>query len=122
MNRAKKVERWRPPLNIAMIPQDLKNLPNWVFWRYERDAKGELTKVPYEAKTGNRASSADPGTWSTFEEVMNYLADRKKRIMGIGFVVNQKNGFCGIDLDHCRDPETQFIELWAKEIISSPES
>jgi primase-polymerase (primpol)-like protein len=36
---------------------------------------------------------------------------------GIGFVLTPDDPFAGIDLDHCRDPETGEIEPWASEIV-----
>jgi hypothetical protein len=33
-------------------------------------------------------------------------------------VLTQANPFVGVDLDHCRDPETGAIEKWAREIIA----
>jgi hypothetical protein len=51
--------------NFSLLPDDLKNLPNWVLWRYE-NRNGERTKVPYAALTGERAKSNDPKTWTTF--------------------------------------------------------
>jgi putative DNA primase/helicase len=36
---------------------------------------------------------------------------------GVGFVFCSADPYVGIDLDHCRDPETGEIEEWAREII-----
>ena len=58
-----------PNVNAANIPQELKDRPQWVLWRYEtRD--GKPTKVPYSATTGRRAAVDTPATWATFGQTL----------------------------------------------------
>lgn len=38
--------------------------------------------------------------------------------MRVGFVFTRDDPFVGIDLDHCRDPETGKIKPWALEIVA----
>ena len=46
------------------IPQALRDVPRWVCWRHEARKAGEGgTKIPFDARTGRRASSTDPATW-----------------------------------------------------------
>ena len=95
-----------------MIPAALKALPRWVCWKREtRDRK--LTKVPYDAKTGRKASVTDPATWTTFKAA--FAASPKSD--GVGFVLTADDDIAGVDLDHCRDAETGIIEPWALSII-----
>ena len=42
--------------------------------------------------------------------------------MGIGFVFTADDPFVGVDLDHCRDPETGEVEPWAQEIVDELDS
>lgn len=84
------------PANAAAIPETMKQLPNWVAWRYET-RKGKVTKVPVNPLTRRRASSTDPTTWSTFEQALE-LARRVPDTFGIGFVFQPP--WIGIDLDH----------------------
>lgn len=65
----------------------------WVNWKYEKDEKGKLTKVPYSAMISGRASSTNPNTWSKFE-FLNFTN-------GIGIVFPLEKTILGIDLDHC---------------------
>jgi hypothetical protein len=77
------------------VPQELKDLPNWVGWKLEtRD--GKPTKVPY-SRPGVRAASTNPQDWVNFNDVCNIISSKEK---GIGFVFDG-NGIVGIDLDHC---------------------
>src|SRR5687768_11776763 len=93
------------------ISNELKGLKQFVVWKYEA-RKGKQTKVPYDAKTRRKANTQDPATWVSYETALE--AFRTGTYDGIGFVFTA--GFCGIDLDHCRDPNTGEIAPWALEI------
>jgi hypothetical protein len=100
-----------PP--FSKVPQDLKNAPRWVCWRFE-DRKGKLTKVPLNPTTGKPADVTKQDTWNTFDTVVQtYRACGGD--VGVGFVLG--NGIVGIDLDKCRDPNTGVIEPWATKIV-----
>jgi putative DNA primase/helicase len=68
---------------------------------------GNFTKIPYQIDNVP-ASSTNTGTWNDFESVVK--AYQLNRFDGIGFVVTPTDAYCGIDLDHCRNPETGEIE------------
>jgi len=99
----------------ANIPDELKSVPQWVVWR-AGSRNGRITKVPYNARTHQNASSTDPKTWGSFEIALDALQSNRK-YNGIGFVLSPEDDFIGWDLDHCRDPETGQIEPWAQNII-----
>jgi len=99
----------------AHLPEELKARVAWVCWRLEtRDGKG--TKVPYNARTGKRAKSTDARTWSTFADAVAAAG----RFDGVGICLG--DGLCGVDLDHCRDPETGELEPWAAEVVAELDS
>lgn len=110
------------------VPQCLRESANWVVWKYtpESDPEtGEVTwdKPPYNARTGGLASSTNPQTWSTFEDAMSAYC--RGDWDGVGFVLHrggepgdEVDGLVGIDLDHCRDPQTGALEGWAWEIVA----
>lgn len=111
--------------SAASIPPELKATPHWVAWRYEQriDKKtGELkpTKVPVNPRTGRNASSTDPRTWGTFEQAWSRY--ERDALDGVGFVVTQDAGIVGIDVDHCRDPETGVIDDEALAIVREVDS
>jgi putative DNA primase/helicase len=108
------VAQQSPPEGIP--PQGLIELPQWVAWKMELGKDGRPTKVPYNARTGAKASSTNPQTWADYR-----MAARRAQTpgySGVGFVVSPDDPYTGIDLDHCRDAETGEIEDWAQEIIS----
>lgn len=98
---------------------ELRPLRQWVVWKLERRGdESKPTKVPYDPATGRRASSTEPFSWGGFDEATD--AYNKGGYSGIGFMFG--NGFAGIDLDECRDPETSEIEEWARDVIRIADS
>lgn len=85
------------------IPVELRNIPNWIVWKFENLDQPKPTKVPYDAKTGKLASVSRSETWSTFEQAVAAAP----YCSGIGFVLTSDAGFCCIDLDATEDPELQ---------------
>lgn len=84
----------------ALTIEDMKNSPQWVCWKKEkRDEK--LTKVPYDARTGELASSTNKEDWTDYTTAYKAWKRSNSPYAGIGFV------FCpdllpvmGIDFDH----------------------
>src|SRR5947207_433810 len=66
------------------IPGELRDRPQWVAWRWQRDKRGMWTKVPIDAKTGNHASTTNPATWAEFAQALAYYEAGKAD--GIGYV------------------------------------
>ena len=103
----------------------------WVAWREDeteglRDADGEprKRKVPYNPKSLFKARSNDPSTWGTRAEsekaARRLLA--KGETGGVGVQLGLLDDYagmalCGLDLDSCRDPQTNTIEPWASEVL-----
>jgi putative DNA primase/helicase len=96
---------------LENIPVQLRELPQWVNWRYEfRD--DDWTKVPCIPRTGANAKSNDPSTWATFDE----SARHAQRFDGLGFQFGD-SGFVGVDLDDCRDPVTGKLTPFAEKVV-----
>lgn len=83
-----------------MIPNELKNYPNWVCWKGEPDPSrpGKLRKTPVNAKTGGNAMSNNPDTWSDYETAL--LAS--SNYSGLGFMFSN-SPFFGVDIDDIAD-------------------
>lgn len=92
-----------------MIPDELKQRPQWVTWRREtRD--GKATKVPYRADGRTRASTTDPATWSDYDTA--YVAVEIESLAdGIGYVFTTDDPYVGIDLDDGISPEDRAMIL-----------
>lgn len=100
------------------IPPEMIATKRWVLWKsapvYEagkpkldKDGKPQFTKVPYDAKNGQKADTTDSSTWSTFDEAIARL--NEGGFDGIGFVLghSEETGhtFAGVDIDHLETSE-----------------
>lgn len=82
------------------IPEELKNIDNWVCWRSIPDPNSHsgIRKVPVNPLTGGQAMSNNPQTWSSFDTALHASVNYD----GIGFMF-EGSGMFGVDLDDCRD-------------------
>jgi hypothetical protein len=105
--------------DLASLPDTLRplvSLPHWVCWRWERNEKGKWTKVPYRSDDPSRkASNDDPSTWGTHADAVQRF--REGIVDGIGFNLLASE-YGAIDLDHCRDPNTESVAEWAQNIMN----
>jgi hypothetical protein len=97
----------------SLTIEDLKAQRRWVLWRLE-ERDGKPTKVPYQAN-GAHASSNNPGTWATYDEVLPHRVN----FSGIGVVFGEVDGvhLSGVDLDNCCDAVTGKFTPESKEIV-----
>jgi primase-polymerase (primpol)-like protein len=107
-------------INPSSIPVALRERPQWVLWRIENRG-GAPTKIPYSTD-GPPARSNDPATWAPFDVVLDVFERGGTQYSGIGYVFSESDEFCGIDLDGCRDPETNEWSDWARAIIADLDS
>jgi putative DNA primase/helicase len=108
-------------VNVEGIPPELKELDQWVVWRYE-ERDGKRTKVPYDAKSSGsprRARVNDPSTWAPFETACEAVADTADA--GIAFVFTEDDDFAGVDADDCID-ETGAPNEHARALIRALDS
>lgn len=115
--------RTRPvpkPIQTDAIPQELRDLPQWVGWRYKwkdgaDDKPGEWTKVPIDPHTRKGADTTDPATWGTFDDALTAM--EWSRHDGIGFVFIKPDPYYFADLDRCFDLD--MLAPWAAEIVEA---
>jgi len=93
------------------VPNELKQLRQWVCWRYDSRGGDKPTKVPTTIG-GYDASSTNPRDWYSFEEVVVHAHE----FDGIGFVFSKDDPYCGIDLDDCL--EDGKAKHWAAPIAA----
>lgn len=99
------------------LPLEIQGLRQWVVWKLlQRD--GRATKIPVNPLTGRLASSTAPDTWATLDDALSAAASGRYSGIGLMFA----NGFCGVDLDKCRDPLTGAIDDWAMVIVETLDS
>jgi hypothetical protein len=95
------------------IPAELKELNQWVTWKYE--FRDKWTKPPFQVNGRDYAKSSDPSTWGAFHDALKTYESR--RVDGIGVALAIDIGMVGVDLDHCYNPQTKSFEPWATKII-----
>lgn len=88
-------------LNPAGIPQELKDLDQWIVWRSEGNG-AKKTKVPYIAALKNdeltyRASSRNPKHWNSFDKALKVY--KTTDATGIGFVFSENDPYAVADFD-----------------------
>lgn len=108
--------------DLPEIPaiQRLKSRRQWVCWRYEDRGKAKPTKVPYQPRTGFGASASNPHHWGSYDEAV--ARAERGRFDGVGYVLAEGDDLTGIDLDHCRDPNTGELEPLAQRVVDLAET
>jgi len=106
-------------IETSVIPDALVEREQWVCWR-EEDRDGKPTKVPVMPASGAFASTTDPDTWTGFETTLEFLDTGEAD--GVGFVFSEDDPIVGVDLDDCREPETEAVDSAAQDIIERLDS
>jgi hypothetical protein len=112
----------QPPRPQSPRPIDPRTIPVftpfialcvWVGWKWTWNGK-KWDKPPLQRK-GHLASSKDPTTWATFDEI--WTGVQSGRFDGCGLMLlGQKGAF--IDLDNVRNPNTGALLPWAQQLIA----
>jgi hypothetical protein len=100
---------------LPEVPAAMKAVHQWVRWNLET-RHGKQTKVPYQIN-GELASSDKPEQWASYQAATTDANIDQTKGVGLMFA----DGFAGIDLDGCRNPETGDITPWAESIIDKIE-
>ncbi|WP_435066282.1 phage NrS-1 polymerase family protein [Halobaculum sp. EA56] len=101
------------------IPETLRERDQWVCWREEK-RDGKPTKIPVTPGAGGFASATESESWASFEAALDY--SETEYADGIGFVFTDDDPIVGVDLDDCRDPETDDVDDAALDIIARLDS
>ncbi len=111
-------------LNTKNIPGELKQLKQWVLWRFiHKINQKKPAKVPYQV-SGQEAGTNNPDTWNDFEAVNNKFSGNGKNFSGIGFVFSETDPYVGIDFDDCVDETGNIKEEvlnWVEKFASYTE-
>ena len=102
-------------MQFDTLPDKLIECALWCVWKYE-DRDGKPTKVPYNPRTGGRAQSNNPATFSDFKTAVAAFGTCKYDGMGIGVFPP----FAAIDIDHC--VENGILSPLASDIVTHSKS
>ena len=94
------------PFTGLTVPSDLRRLPGWLCWRYERvEGSGKALKVPYYASGGRRygrqGDARDRNALVSFDRAVERAAARG--MDGIGLAMLPDWGITALDFDACVD-------------------
>ncbi|QIG73222.1 DNA primase protein [Rhizobium phage RHph_N17] len=84
-------------MTFLNIPEELRELDQWVVWRAVNRGKG-TTKIPFNAYNPSEvADPVNPATWSDFATALK--ACNRNPQLGLGFVFSENDPYIGIDID-----------------------
>lgn len=87
-------------VNLDNIPQELRQIPQWVGWKYgPKRADGKRPKLPINPHTGRAAKPNDPATWADYSTAQ--AAVKSYTLEGVGFMFADGGGLVGVDFDDC---------------------
>ncbi len=99
----------------------LRDRRQWLAWKHHRDDKRQRwTKPPCDARTGKICGATDPRHCGTFVEA--YATFCRQGLAGVGLALFPGDDLTGIDLDHCRDPETGELSPLAQRVLKFSET
>jgi len=102
-------------VNTLEIPEELKELPQWVLWRAEwNNKRQQYEKVPYSF-SGYRASSTNKDTWTIFDAIHN-LYEENNLYDGIGCMLSDNDKYIVLDIDNAIDENGQINSDLALEM------
>jgi hypothetical protein len=107
--------------DLANLPPALAPLierPQWAVWRWTRLPNGKWQKPPFMAAQPDRhASTTDPNTWCDYPTAL--AAVQAGVADGISYIITKDDPLSAIDLDHCRCPLTNSIDVWAQNYLQA---
>ena len=95
--------------DFKRIPEELRELPQWVCWRYEKRTGEKPGKPLINPRTGRKASHSNPNHWADFETAVG--ACRDDNLDGIGFVFTNDDPYVGLDIDQ------NYIEKYGRDRV-----
>lgn len=89
-------------MNLDNVPDELKSLPDWLTWYYNKKTTGKLEKVP-NVGTGEWEVKKLLAYQDALNQYGNYHQDENHKADGVGFVIQTYSNIVGIDIDHVPD-------------------
>lgn len=94
----------KPHLSSIVAPDEMRNLPAWLIWRFEHhEGEDRPRKIPYYTggpkRHGKQGSPQDLQQLTTFDAARTAAA--RRGFDGVGFVPMPEFNICALDFDHC---------------------
>ena len=102
------------PVNPETIPVEMRaEAGRFCVWRFTF-LDGTWKKIPYRVDDpATEAAVNDPAQWNSFEQALRVY--QGGTFDGIGFLLG--DGWAGVDLDDCRNPDTGELSALAIEVL-----
>lgn len=100
--------------NKYYVPNRMKQLDSWGYWKLSKTTDGKLTKLPINATTMNLAKTNDANDWTSYSNCIQKAKEVKQQVSGLSFRFTKEQHITFIDLDHCI--ENGVINAFAKNI------
>ena len=105
--------------NVDAIPDALKKRDQWVNWIAKPKDNGKVTKIPTNYRTGGQASSTNPATWGSVDDIDGGIII--DGYTGGGYVFTSDDGVVGVDLDNCFQSNGE-LKTWARDVVDRLDS
>lgn len=102
------------PVNIDLIPAELKVLKHWAVWKTEKTVDGHEKKVPYYTLKIH-ADVSRPETWLSFDSAVRLL-NKYPEFEGLSFCLTADLGITGVDYDDTIREDGEFDTAKLEEI------
>jgi hypothetical protein len=94
----------KPHLSHIVAPDEMRNLPGWLVWRFEyHEGEDKPRKIPYytagNKRHGKQGSTQDLQQLTAFDAARTAAA--RRGFDGVGFVPLPEWNICALDFDHC---------------------
>lgn len=94
----------KPHLSSVVAPDEMRNLPAWLVWRFEyHEGEAKPRKIPYYTagtkRHGKQGAPEDRQQLTTFDAAR--AAAARKGFDGVGFVPMPEFNICALDFDRC---------------------
>lgn len=109
------------PISDGDFPETLVRKPQWIVWK-PYDGKGKVPQAgPLQPEYPDQHISAhEPDSWLTFNQAKEWISENPG--YGIGFTLSDDDPFVLIDIDDCRDPDSDEIHPKARELIDESQT
>lgn len=98
-------------------PEPLKQRPEWIVWRPDREGKKIPRAGPIQPGNPDQPVSAlEPESQLPFPKTVQWVQENPE--YGLGFALTDSAPFVFVDIDDCRDANTEEIHPKARELIN----
>ncbi len=100
---------------------EVKSIPQWICWRYEKDKGQKRKKLPTHPTEGCNINHLDSSNWMAYHVAWLH-SESSPSLDGIGFVPTENDDLCFLDFDERIDEETGEIPARISKLVDMLDS